>query len=79
MIRLYLLIALTFLATPASAYLGPGMGAGAFGVFLGIIASLFIAIFAIVWYPLKRYLKKRKQANTEEENPGNDGDCKADQ
>lgn len=79
MIRLYLSIALAFIATPASAYLGPGMGAGAFGVFLGIIASLFIAIFAIVWYPLKRFLKKRKQANTEEENPDSNGDGKADQ
>ena len=45
----------------ANAYVGPGLGAGTIGVILGIIGSIFIAIFAIVWYPLKRLLKKNKQ------------------
>ncbi|MBT8354910.1 MAG: hypothetical protein KJO60_10330 [Desulfofustis sp.] len=45
----------------AHAYVGPGLGAGTIGVILGIIGSIFIAIFAIVWYPLKRLLKKNKQ------------------
>ena len=47
----------------ANAYVGPGLGAGTIGVILGIIGSIFIAIFAIVWYPLKRLLKKKKQKN----------------
>jgi preprotein translocase subunit SecF len=47
----------------AHAYVGPGLGAGTIGVILGIIGSIFIAIFAIVWYPLKRLLKKKKQNN----------------
>ena len=45
----------------ANAYVGPGLGAGTIGVILGIIGSIFIAIFAIVWYPLKRLLKKNKE------------------
>ena len=46
----------------ANAYIGPGLGAGTIGVILGIVGSLFIAIFAIVWYPLKRLIKKNKKS-----------------
>lgn len=52
----------------AHAYIGPGLGAGAIGVILGIIGSVFLAIFAIFWYPIKRLIKKsraRKKAETE--------------
>ena len=57
----FLLTLLTVLPDIANAYVGPGLGAGTIGVILGIIGSIFIAIFAIVWYPLKRLLKKNKQ------------------
>ncbi len=46
----------------ANAYIGPGLGAGTIGVILGVVGSVFIAIFAIVWYPLKRLLKKNKKS-----------------
>ena len=50
----------------AQAYVGPGLGVGALAVVLGVIVSVLLAIFAIVWYPLKRMLKKRKvSAKTE--------------
>jgi len=42
----------------AYAYLGPGLGAGTIGAIVGVIASIFIGIFAIVYYPIKRMLKK---------------------
>jgi uncharacterized membrane protein len=45
----------------AYAYIGPGLGAGALAVVLGAIASVFLALFAIVFYPIKRILKRRKQ------------------
>jgi hypothetical protein len=51
---------LTILPNSAYAYVGPGLGAGTLGVILGIIGSIFIALFAICWYPLKRILKKIK-------------------
>ena len=57
----FLLSLLTVFPGVANAYVGPGLGAGTIGVILGIIGSIFIAIFAIVWYPLKRLLKKNKQ------------------
>jgi len=54
-----LLPALGMLATGAHAYVGPGLGAGTIGVVIGLIASVFVALFALLWYPLKRLLKKK--------------------
>ena len=48
--------------TPALAYIGPGLGAGAIAVVFGVIGSIFLAIFAVLYYPIKRALKKRKKA-----------------
>jgi len=63
------LVILLVLMAPdqADAYVGPGLGAGTIGVILGIIGSLFIALFAILWYPLKRLFKKKKKQSQETE------------
>lgn len=45
----------------AYAYLGPGIGGGILAATLGIIVAIFAAIFGIIWFPLKRLLKKRKE------------------
>jgi len=52
--------ALTTSAPAALAYIGPGMGAGAVAVVLGVIGSLFLAIFAVLYYPIKRLLRRNK-------------------
>jgi len=39
-------------------YVGPGLGAGTVGVVLGAIVSVFLALFAVIWYPIKRLIKK---------------------
>lgn len=49
-----------FFPLNAFAYLGPGMGAGTIGAILGVIGSIFLALFAVVYYPIKRLFKKRK-------------------
>lgn len=41
-------------------YLGPGLGGGALIAVIGVIALVFITIFTFLWFPVKRYLKKRK-------------------
>lgn len=41
---------------PAVAYVGPGLGLGAIGAILGVALSVLLAIFAVVWYPVKRLL-----------------------
>lgn len=52
----------------AYGYIGPGIGAGALGVVLGLIVSVFLALFALIWYPVKRLLKsmRRKDSTSEE-------------
>lgn len=57
------LIAAILHSAPAYAYIGPGAGAGAIIVILGIVASIFLAFVAVLWYPFKRLLKKRKTKN----------------
>ena len=52
------------LATPAYAYIGPGVGVGAIAVVFGVIASIFLAFVAIIWYPVKRLFKGRKTFST---------------
>ena len=58
--KLFLTMAVCTATTPAYAYLGPGMGAGTIAVTLGIIGSIFLALFAVIYYPFKRMLKRRK-------------------
>lgn len=43
----------------AFAYVGPGLGGGVIAVALGVVGSVFLALFAVLWYPLKRLFKKR--------------------
>ncbi len=42
-------------------YIGPGIGGGIIAAILGIIGSFFIALFGILYYPIKRALKRRKK------------------
>lgn len=49
------------LPTEALAYIGPGLGAGAIGAVLGVLGSIFLALFAVVYYPFKRLMKKRRK------------------
>jgi len=58
---LFLLISV-FLADIAHAYVGPGLGLGAIGAIVGIIVAVFLAIVGVIWYPLKRMLRKLKAA-----------------
>ncbi len=61
-LTVFLAAPLVVAALPADAYIGPGVGAGTIAVVLGILASIVMAFFAILWYPVKRLLKKRKVA-----------------
>lgn len=66
-LRLALIFAATVLPmNSALAYIGPGLGAGTIGVILGILGSVFLALFAIFWYPIKRALFKDKGGEDEE-------------
>ena len=49
----------------AHAYLGPGVGGGAIVAAIGIVVAIFAGIFGILWFPIKRFLKKRKSEKQE--------------
>ena len=51
----------------AHAYIGPGMGGGFIAATIGVIVAIFAAIFGILWFPIKRFLKNRKQKKTNEQ------------
>ncbi len=47
-------------AGPAFAYTGPGLGLGAIGSALGVVAALLLMLLSIVWYPMKRLLRRMR-------------------
>ena len=46
----------------AHAYVGPGLGLGVIGTLFGGVLAILLAVAGVVWYPIKRLLKKRKAA-----------------
>lgn len=47
------------------AYIGPGMGGGFIAAVVGILISIFLALFAILWYPFKKIISKFKKKKEE--------------
>ena len=57
-----LVLASLLVPSPAFAYIGPGVAAGAIASVLGVLGSIVLGIFAVIYYPIKRVLKRRKKA-----------------
>jgi hypothetical protein len=62
--RTILTVILMCLSTPAFAYIGPGAGISVLGSVLGILATIVVTIGAILFWPLRKLMKRRK-ARTE--------------
>ena len=58
--KINLIIALLIISSPVFAYIGPGMGGGLIAAVLGVIGAVLLALFGILYYPIKRMLKNRK-------------------
>ena len=56
-----LLLTGVFAPAPAFAYVGPGLGAGALAVTLGVLGSIVTGILGVIYYPIKRMIKKLKK------------------
>lgn len=55
----YLLVVAVLTYSPlALAYIGPGLGAGAIATVLGIVAGLLMLIVGVIWYPIKRLIRR---------------------
>ena len=60
--RTILTLTLSLLAYPAAtdAYVGPGLGMGALGALLGGLVAVLLGLAGVLWYPLKRFFRRRK-------------------
>ncbi len=50
-------------AIPAVAYVGPGAGVSLISSLVGLIIAVLVAIGAVLVWPIRRYLKKRKESS----------------
>ncbi len=55
-------VAYVCVAMPAAAYVGPGAGITLIGALIGLVSAVFLAVFAILRWPIRRYLARRKAA-----------------
>lgn len=58
------LVLALILGQPATAfaYVGPGAGLSIIGSLLAFLAAIVVGIFGFLWFPIRRMLRKRKQA-----------------
>lgn len=68
--KLILFLCMAAVAMSAQAYVGPGLGVGAIGAVLGVMFSILLGVFAIVWYPLKRLFKRIVKKDKPNQSPG---------
>jgi uncharacterized membrane protein len=62
MLNLLGIFLLLLLPVPALAYIGPGAGISVLGSLLGILGTIIIAIGAILFWPIRKMMKRRKAA-----------------
>jgi hypothetical protein len=55
-----LFIYLFLISLPSYAYIGPGMGGGVIAAIVGFFAAILLGLWGILYYPIKRALKNRK-------------------
>ena len=55
-----LFLFLFLISFPSYAYLGPGMGGGVIAAIIGFFAAIFLGLWGILYYTIKRAIKNRK-------------------
>ena len=55
-----LFLTLFLISLPSYAYIGPGMGGGVIAAIVGFFAAVLLGLWGILYYPIKRALKNRK-------------------
>lgn len=61
--KISLIIVLLSISSPAFAYIGPGMAGGVIVGVLGVTGAFLLALFGILYYPIKRIFIKRMPKN----------------
>lgn len=72
--RLILAVLLLLLASTAHAYIGPGAGIPVLGSLIGIVITIVIAIAAILFWPIRKMLKRGKNKAKAQENQSTEAD-----
>lgn len=67
-LKLAVLLAV-LLPNPALAYIGPGAGLGAIAVVVALVVGVILLVVGLIWYPLKRMLKAKRNGNTSSGKP----------
>tara|TARA_B100000575_G_C23139434_1_gene662753 strand:+ start:3230 stop:3454 length:225 start_codon:yes stop_codon:yes gene_type:complete len=67
-----LFLSLFLISLPSYAYIGPGMGGGAIAAIVGFFAAILLGLWGILYYPIKRALKKRKDKKMSLKNSNNE-------
>lgn len=62
---LFAVVFLILFASPAYAYIGPGIGLGIIATILSLVGAVFLGLFGILYYPIKRALRKNKYNSDE--------------
>lgn len=74
MTKLVIFFSMLLLPLAANAYVGPGSGITAIGSILALIAALVVGILGFVWYPIKRFRKKRLDSKKTTDNARNESE-----
>jgi hypothetical protein len=56
-----LVILVALWADPAAAYIGPGAGITMLGALWGVVVAVFLAIGAVLFWPIRILLRKRRK------------------
>ena len=56
----FVITSLFLISLPSYAYIGPGMSGGAIAAIIGFFAAILLGLWGILYYPIKRALKNRK-------------------
>lgn len=62
MLKIIALLLLSLAIGPLHAYVGPGAGISVLGSLLGILATILVAMAAIIFWPVRKLMKRRKVA-----------------
>ena len=61
----------------AHAYVGPGVGLGVIGAFVGTVLAVLLAIVGVIWYPVKRLIRKFRGEQSQGNEPAEKGEVQA--
>jgi len=66
---MFFALLLTLTPIQAHAYIGPGMGLGAAATVLGLFLAFILLMVGLIWLPIRRILRRRKQKQQSQINP----------